>query len=188
MKQTLVFQAFFATQFALKRVGKPTETPDYKQAYLPYDEMPTAYELENARRKFFTAYHGRCEHRKLVDVKNVPQNMYTFGKEGMSLPIAIFKNQPDPVIGPEWTYPGIYENKIVAQQWYMEELFDREKHQTFESPWQQRVLDNQVKKRNAKVAWRMAMLNLKAVDIFQTERGASKRPSAEIGKETKTKR
>lgn len=170
-----------------KRSGKPTELPDYKQVYLPYDEEPSAIELENARKKFTVAYHGRCENRKLVEVKNVPRNVFTYGKEGMSVPISILKEQPDPVIGPEWTYPGIYENKIVTQPWHLEELFEREKNQTFESPWQKQVLNNQVKKRMAKVAWRMSMLNLKSVDVFQKERGATKRFGSEGGKEKGSK-
>lgn len=178
MKNSTRLKYIALTRCALKRSGKPTETPDYKQVYLPYDAEPTKFELDSARRKFSTAYYGRCENRKLVEVKNVPQNMYTYGKEGMSVPISIFKEQADPVIGPEWTYPGIYENKIVAQQWYLDELFQREKDNSFESPWQRQVLDNQVKKRMAKVAWRMSMLNLKSVDLFQKERGASKRQGA----------
>nr|CCM13066.1 hypothetical protein, conserved [Leishmania guyanensis] len=166
------------TTALLKRSGKPGDLPDYKQAYLPYDIVPTKMELDRERRKFMHAYSGRMEHRKMVEVKDVPQNMYTYGKEGMSIPISIFKDQTDPVIGPEWTYPGIFENKIVSQHWYMEELFDREKSNTFESPWQRQVLDNQVKRRLGKVAWRMSMLNIKTIDIFHKERGPSKRPGA----------
>lgn len=187
MKHCLLLQKFSCTLALRKRSGKPLELPDYKQAYFPYDEEPSRTELESARKKFSVAYHGRCEHKKLVEVKNVPQNMFTYGKEGMSIPISILKDQPDPVIGPEWTYPGIYENKIVAQPWYMEELFDREKKQQFESPWQKQILNNQVKKRMTKVAWRMSMLNLKAVDVFQKERGSSKRFGAENSKEKSTK-
>ncbi|KAG5510869.1 hypothetical protein JKF63_06370 [Porcisia hertigi] len=170
----------------LKRSGKPGDLPAYKQAYLPYDVAPTKMELDRERRKFMHAYSGRMEHRKMIEVKDVPQNMYTYGKEGMSIPISIFKDQADPVIGPEWTYPGIYENKIVAQQWYMEELFNREKSNTFESPWQRQVLDNQVKRRLGKVAWRMSMLNIKTMDIFHKERGASKRPGAADAKAAAT--
>lgn len=187
MKNNSVLRQFVCCRTLRKRSGKPLELPDYKQVYLPYDEEPSAAELDNARKKFSVAYHGRCENRKLVEVKNVPRNMFTYGKEGMSVPISIFKEQADPVIGPEWTYPGIYENKIVSQPWYLEELFDREKNNTFESPWQKQVLDNQVKKRMAKVAWRMSMLNLKSVDVFQKERGASKRYGADAGKEKTSK-
>lgn len=177
-KCTLMQQALAVTPLLFKRSGKPSDFPDYKQVYLPYDTVPTKMELDRERRRFLHAYTGRMEHRKMVEVKDVPQNMYTYGKEGMSIPISIFKEQADPVIGPEWTYPGIYENKIVAQHWYMEELFDREKTSSFESPWQKQVLDNQVKRRLSKVAWRMSMLNIKTIDIFHKERGASKRPGA----------
>eukprot|EP00796_Vickermania_ingenoplastis_P002585 gene2585-1604_t len=185
MQRTLSLQQLRGpTLVLLKRGGKPTDTPDYKQVYLPYDVEPTAAEQESARRKLSVAYHGRCEHKKLVEVKTVPNNVYTYGKEGMSIPISIFKDQADPVIGPEWTYPGIYENKIVSQHWYTQELFDREKRGTFESPWQQQVLDNQVKRRLSRVARRMALLNLKAIDLFQKERGGPRRPGQETpGKE-----
>lgn len=178
---------FSASLIALKRGGKPTETPDYKQVYLPYDVEPTKAELEAARRKFSTAYYARREHRKSVEVRDVPKNMYTYGKEGMSLPIAIFKDQSDPVIGPEWTYPGIYENKIAARQWYLDELFEKEEKGGFDSPFQKQILDNQVKKRMSRVAWRMSMLNLRTVDVFRRERGASKRMGVEVGKEKSAK-
>lgn len=172
-------QTLSRTVILYKRSGKPGDLPAYKQVYLPYDVPPTKMELDRERRKFMHAYSGRQEHRRLVEVKDVPENMYTYGKEGMSIPISIFKEQADPVIGPEWTYPGIFENKIVAQQWHMEELFDREKKNSFESPWQRQVLDNQVKSRLGRVAWRMSMLNIKTVDLFHKERGASKRPGAQ---------
>lgn len=173
--------AFICTAVWRKRSGKPSDLPEYKQAYLPYDTAPTRLELDRERKRFTHAFTGRQEHKKMVEVKDVPQNVYTYGKEGMSIPISIFKDQPDPVIGPEWTYPGIYENKIVAQHWYLEELFDREANNSFESPWQKQVLDNQVKRRMGKVMWRMSMLNLKTIDLFQKERGASKRATAAAG-------
>lgn len=166
------------TAVRLKRSGKPGDYPDYKQVYLPYDTAPTKLELDRERRKFTHAYVGRLEHKRLVEVKDVPQNVYTYGKEGMSVPISIFKEQNDPVIGPEWTYPGIYENKVVAQHWYTQELFDREREGSFESPWLRQVLDNQVKRHLSRVAWRMSMQNIKQTDIFHKERGASKRPGA----------
>lgn len=178
LRRTSTARLLTRTPALHKRSGKPGDLPDYKQVYLPYDTAPTKLELDRERRKFTHAYAGRMEHRKLVEVKEVPQNVYTYGKEGMSVPIAIFKDQTDPVIGPEWTYPGIYENKVVAQHWYLEELFDHEKSGTFESPWQRQVLDNQVKRRLGKVAWRMSMLNVKTIDLFHKERGASKRPGA----------
>ncbi|ORC85147.1 uncharacterized protein TM35_000371200 [Trypanosoma theileri] len=175
MFRTTSFAQFFATFVALKRTGKPSDTPDYKQVYLPYDTAPTQLEMDRERKKLQNAYYGRMEHRKLVEVKEVPLNVFTYGKEGMSLPISIFKEQKDPVIGPEWTYPGIYENKIAAQHWFTEELFNREKNNEFESPWQKQVLDNQIKRRLGKVAFRMKMVNIKAVDLFQKERGSAKR-------------
>ncbi|EPY25639.1 hypothetical protein STCU_01493 [Strigomonas culicis] len=166
---------FRSSGFLLKRSGKPGDLPAYKQVYLPYDTAPTKMELDRERRKFARAYHGRQEHKKMVEIKDVPENMYTYGKEGMSVPISLFKEQADPVIGPEWTYPGIYENKIAAQQWYTEELFDRETKDAFESPWQRQILDNQVKAKLGRVAWRMSMLNIKTVDLFHKERGSSRR-------------
>lgn len=166
------------TAILFKRSGKPGDLPDYKQAYLPYDTAPTKLELAREHRKFTHAHVGRQEHKRLVEVRDVPQNMYTYGKEGMSIPISIFKEQNDPVIGPEWTYPGIYENKVAAQHWYTQELFEREKTNSFESPWLRQVLDNQVKRHLSRVAWRMSMWNVKQVDIFHKERGASKRPGA----------
>ncbi|KAH9599961.1 hypothetical protein LSM04_004953 [Trypanosoma melophagium] len=175
MFRTTSFTQFFATYVALKRTGKPLDTPDYKQEYLPYDTAPTKLEMERERKKLQNAYYGRMEHRKLVEVKEVPLNVFTYGKEGMSVPISIFKEQKDPIISPEWTYPGIYENKIAAQHWFTEELFNREKNNEFESPWQRQVLDNQIKRRLGKVAFRMRMVNIKAVDLFQKERGSAKR-------------
>ncbi|KAG8348320.1 hypothetical protein TRVL_00846 [Trypanosoma vivax] len=176
---------FGVTIVILKRSGKPSETPDYKQVYLPYDEPPTEKELQRERKKFQYAYHGRMEHRKLVEVKEVPLNLYTYGKEGMSIPLAIFKDQQDPIIGPEWTYPGIYENKIAAQHWYTEELFNKEDNNCFDTPWQRQILDNQVKRRMSRVAVRMRRLNLKAVDLFQKDRGPAKRSggTSERGKD-----
>ncbi|CCW64517.1 unnamed protein product [Phytomonas sp. EM1] len=174
------------TRLLRKRSGKPSEFPDYKQVYLPYDTAPTQIELDRERKKFSRAYYGRQEHKRLVEVKNVPPNMFTYGKEGMSIPISIFKDQQDPIIGPEWTYPGIYENKIVAQHWYLSELFEREEKGTFESPWQKQVLDNHVKRNLGKVAWRMSMLKIKTIDIFQKERGSSKRPGAAAGTDGKS--
>ncbi|KEG13342.1 hypothetical protein DQ04_01061100 [Trypanosoma grayi] len=175
MLRITAIKRLFATHVVLKRTGKPSDAQEYKQVYLPYDTAPTKSEMERERKKLQHAYYGRMENRKLVEVKEVPQNVYTYGKEGMSLPIAIFKDQQDPVIGPEWTYPGIYENKIAAQHWYMEELFDKESVNKYDSVWQKQILDNQVKRRMAKVAFRMRQVNMKAVDLFQKERGSAKR-------------
>ncbi|RNC37133.1 hypothetical protein TcCL_NonESM13712 [Trypanosoma cruzi] len=178
MLRTTVIGRLYATLVVMKRSGKPSDTPEYKQVYLPYDTAPTPLELERERKKLQQAYYGRMEHRKLVPVKEVPLNVYTYGKEGMSLPISIFKDQQDPVIGPEWTYPGIYENKLAAQHWYTEELFSKEAQNNFDSPWQKQILENQVKRRMAKVAFRMRQVNMKAVDLFQKERGSAKRGAA----------
>lgn len=180
MKRTLLLQrgVFAATRTALKKIGKSTETPDYKQAYLPYEVAPTAAELESARKRFSHAYYGQEEFRKLHEVKDVPANMYTYGKEGMSIPIAIFKDQQDPVIGPEWTYPSIYENKIACRYYTMHQLFEQEKKGTFDSPWLQDVLDERVEQNLQTVQRRMGMLNMKNMNVFHKERGASKKVGA----------
>lgn len=172
---------FSATAVLWKKSGKPDkEGPDYKQAYLPYETAPTKAELDNSRRRFLQAPFGKGEFRKMVDVKDVPLNMYTYGKEGMSVPIGIFKDQVDPVIGPEWTYPGIYENKIACQINFTDELFEMERTNTFKSPWQQQKLDNHVAAATRKVGSRMALLNMKHMDVFQKERsgGVKATPTA----------
>ena len=108
---------FRGTIITLKKIGKPMDLPPYKQVRLPYKEPPTEAEIQRERKKFMAKFPGPSSKSKsnYYEVPTVPDNMYTYGKEGMSLPIAIFKDQPDPVISAEHTYPGIYENKIACQ-------------------------------------------------------------------------
>ena len=119
---------FAASGTLLKKSGKPTDVKEYKQVYLPYEgEAPSKADLERERRKFMHCPALFTDGtRRMMPVVTVPDNMYTFGKEGMSIPIAIFKDQQDPVIAPEWTYPGIYENKIAGQVNLFSELADLE--------------------------------------------------------------
>lgn len=108
-----------------KKSGKPLETPPApKQVYLPYDTPPTKQELEAARRKFSRLQARVNGKTQVLPVFDVPENMYTYGKEGMSLPIAIMKDEPDPVIGPEHTYPLIYENKVALRDMDIDEIMD----------------------------------------------------------------
>lgn len=101
--------------------------------------------------------------------------MYTYGKEGMSIPIAIFKDQKDPVIGPEWTYPGIYENKVAMRDVSLHELFEMEASEKgFDSPWQRKELDNRVRKSLDSVATRMMLANMKMNKVMQKERAGRK--------------
>ena len=110
------------TFFRLKKCGKPGEPLPIKYVYTPWaDEGPSEAKVAAARRKFQQVKFWRAPH-PVMPVKDVPDNMYTYGKEGMSLPIAIFKDQPDPVIGPEWTYPGIYDMKKFCQAKSFEDL------------------------------------------------------------------
>lgn len=92
----------------------------------------------------------------------------------MSIPISIFKDQQDPVIGPEWTYPGIYENKIACQLDYTSELFEMERSNSFKSEWQRNKLDNHVQRSVRRVGMQMAVLNMKQIDVFHKERGGAK--------------
>lgn len=167
----------------LKKSGKPGDTPAYTQAYLPYETAPTKLEVDQQRKKFSHAYYGYNEHRKLVEVKDVPENLYTYGKEGMTVPISIFKDQKDPIIGPEWTYPGIYENKIVLQDRTMQSLFAEEKSGKLSSPWLKDVLESRVQQSLSTIHKRMAKLKMKQMDVFHKERGASKK----VGAPTETK-
>jgi hypothetical protein len=163
---------FSVTGVLLKKSAKPDkDIPEYKQAYLPYEVAPTKAELDNARRRFLQAPFGKGDLRRMVDVKDVPQNMYTYGKEGMSVPIAIFKDQVDPIIGPEWTYPGIYENKISCQHDFTHELFEMERTNSFKSPWQRTKLDNHVRAAVNKVKSRMRIATIRHPDVFHRERG-----------------
>jgi hypothetical protein len=166
---------FRPTAVLLKRSGKSAETPEYKQAYFPYEAKaaPTAAELDRERRRFSQCYFGKESGRKLVEVRDVPQNMYTYGKEGMTVPIAIFKDQTDPIIGAEHTYPGIYENKIACQHMYTYELFEMERANNFNSPLQRQVLHNQINKRIRRMTSRIGMMTLKESIPMTKDRGAS---------------
>ena len=170
--------AFCATRTLLKKSGKPGDTPAYTQAYLPYETAPTKLELDQQRKKFSQAYFGYNEHRKLVEVKDVPDNMYTYGKEGMTVPISIFKEQKDPTIGPEWTYPGIYENKIVLKDRTLQSLFEEEQSGQLSSPWLKDVLEARVQQSLSTLHKRMARVTMKQMDVFHKERGASKKVGA----------
>jgi hypothetical protein len=175
MRRSDVVRFLRATTTCLKRSGKPTETPEYKQAYLPYETSaaPTKSELERERRRFSQCYFGKESARKLVEVKDVPPNMFTFGKEGMTVPIAIFKDQQDPIIGPEWTYPGIYENKIACTHLFTYELFDMEREGKFESPLQKHILNNHINKRIRRTTSRFGMMKLRESIPMTKDRGAS---------------
>ena len=156
-----------------KKGGKPADAaPEYKQAYLPYEVAPTAAELEKERARFSSVYFGRQANRKAYPVANVPKNMYTYGKEGMTLPIAIFKNQPDPVIGPEWTYPGIYENKIAARHYYMDELAEMEEKGEFPSPWLKGVLNGGVNRQLTLIKAKMALMKIRELQPLGREKVA----------------
>lgn len=164
-----------------KKIGKPSDAQvaaDYKQAYLPYEVAPTAAELEKERARFSSVHYGRQANRKSYPVANVPKNMFTYGKEGMTLPIAIFKNQPDPVIGPEWTYPGIYENKIACRHYYLDELVDMEEKGELPSPWLKNVLDNSVKSQLSSIKSRMALMKIRELQPLGREKTAQAKGKA----------
>jgi hypothetical protein len=167
------------TLLKAKKVGKPADAaPEYKQAYLPYEVAPTAAELEKERARFSSVYYGRQSNRKSYPVANVPKNMYTYGKEGMTLPIAIFKNQPDPVIAPEWTYPGIYENKIAARHYYMEELSEMAEKDNFPSPWLRNVLNGNVNSKLRSIKSRMALMKIRELQPLAREKTAQAKGKA----------
>ena len=107
----------------LKKAGKPGDPQPVKYAYTPWadGEGPTPAKIAATRGRFQNLKYWRTP-QSVIQVRDVPENMYTYGKEGMSLPIAIFKDQPDPVIGPEWTYPGIYDMKKFCQHKSFEDL------------------------------------------------------------------
>lgn len=162
---------FSATAPCLKKSGKPLDTPDYKQVYLPYEVAPTAAEIERHRKAFSQAPHFITG--KKIPVRDVPANMYTFGKEGMSIPIAIFKDQPDPVIGPEWTYPGIYENKIVARPRTLEMMAEMEMTGKWPSPWVKGQLTMKVNHLIGSAKGTMKVLSWTEKNRFMRERGVS---------------
>jgi hypothetical protein len=131
-----------ATGALLKKSGKPLDIHSYKQVYLPYDEPPTEAELDRERKRFAKARGPYRFKEVYYEVVDIPENMYTYGKEGMSVPISIFKDQPDPVVAAEHTYPGIYENKIALRHLETEELIDLKRRGAFETPIQEGILFN----------------------------------------------
>ena len=158
-----------------KKSGKPMDVFEHKQVYLPYEasQAPTPAELERERRRFATARTTRVPHKTVAEVRDIPVNMYTYGKEGSSLPIAIFKDQPDPVIGPEWTYPGIYENKIACRPWTMHQLFEFQRTNTWPSYLMPQMLQGRVQRRVAGISSRMGLLRMSEMARVAKERGAT---------------
>ena len=144
-----------ATPLLLKKVGKPLETPDYKQAYLPYEKAPSEREIAAASRQFSTCPDWSTGYTKRVPVQDMPKNMYTYGKEGHTVPISIFKDQDDPVIGPEHTYPGIYELKISLKHNSLGELFEMNDNNSFESPFQKERLHDMLDEKEYVVEQKM---------------------------------
>jgi hypothetical protein len=163
--------AFGATSVLLKKSGKPLETPPYKQVYLPYDDPPTAAELERERRKFAKVKGNTAQTRdQTFDVVDKPENFYTYGKEGMSIPISIWKDQPDPVIAAEHTYPGIYENKVALKLRSETELIAMRENNSWDSPWQEDMLRSNIDEKLRKVRWRMMFLKDREENVFLKER------------------
>ena len=144
----------------LKKSGKPLEMPDYKQAYLPYEKAPTDREIQAANAAFQNCPDWQSGYTKKLRVLEVPQNLYTYGKEGMTVPISIFKDQDDPVIGPEHTYPGIYELKIALRHHTLGEYMDMAENETFQSPMQKEamydMLDEKERIVDARMRWMSA--------------------------------
>lgn len=172
---------FAATDPLWKRSGKPTEVGEYKQVYDPSATPATNEEIQRERRRFSTQPHFRGG--KPLDVKDVPDNMFRYGKEGMSVPIAIFKDQPDPVIAAEHTYPGIFENKIAARVVDLSELCRKFDEDKLDSPWQRDAIDSKVKKGVGTMAQRMRKMRwrqtLRERGDPPTRKGAT--PSAGTG-------
>lgn len=141
----VVYRSFSTSAVLRKRSGKPDNVLPYTQPYLPYETAPTKQELERERRRFAKQPGNTADTcKQTFDVKEVPENMFTYGKEGMTIPISIFKDQQDPVIAPEWTYPGIFENKVVMKLTETSELFEMDRTNTFKSPWQKMILEERV--------------------------------------------
>jgi hypothetical protein len=154
-KSKSTFALFTPTISLLKKSGKPLETPDYKQAYLPYEKVPSEREIEAARNQFSTCPDWRTGYTKRIRVLDVPKNLYTYGKEGSSVPISIFKDQEDPIIGPEHTYPGIYELKISLRHNTLAELFEMNDTDSFKSPWQKERLHQELEEKEDLVQKKM---------------------------------
>ena len=139
-RSSINFNLIRSTPILLKKIGKPLETPDFKQSYLPYEKAPSEREIAAAQRQFSTCPDWTTGYTKRIPVLDMPKNMYTHGKEGQTVPISIFKDQDDPVIGPEHTYPGIYELKISLKHNTLGELFEMNDNDSFESPFQKERL------------------------------------------------
>jgi hypothetical protein len=185
--RTSLSRSMRATPLCWKKAGKPLETPPaHKQVYLPYETAPTKSELDRERRRFATC-PSALQSGKVLPVADVPENMYTYGKEGMALSISIFKDQTDPVIGPEHTYPGIYENKIACRVSKLEDLFEAERTSSFESPWQEQKLANRVGAAMGSTRARMAVLTQKQHFRFSDDKTASKAPGKKGGTAAPTK-
>ncbi len=141
---------------------------------MPYDVAPTKAELEAARRKFMRVPVTNKLTGKTIpyQVKDVPENMYTYGKEGMQIPIAIFKDEQDPIIGPEHTYPGIYENKILLKSMSVGDLIDAMETNEFDSPLRRQQLMTRVNSISGGMAFRMANLKARMESKWAADRGA----------------
>ena len=173
----------------LKKSGKPTELPEYKYVYAPWEgDGPSQEQIERARRKFQTAASWKPPYKPMT-VPHVPDNMYTFGKEGMTVPIAIFKGQEDPVIGPEWTYPGIYDIKKYAAATTTEQLImkDRELRSQGESLpyWQRRSLRVRTNNINFMAGVKIRRVRYGAWRPFQRVKGKKTKSRAETAAQKK---
>jgi hypothetical protein len=160
---------FTVSPVLLKKIGKPLETPDYKQAYLPYEVAPTPAEIERERRNFSSYPSSASNYERSVRVVDVPANLYTYGKEGMSVPIAIFKDQVDPVIGPEHTYPGIFENKVALRHAGVQEMLNMEAAGTL-SPFQRDLLEERLDFQDRLQRLRMGVLKMRYHNRYAKDR------------------
>ena len=151
-----------ASPLLLKKSGKPADNmPASKQVYLPYDIAPSKAELDAARRKFSRVSVVKPDGTTVVyPVRDVPENMFTYGKEGSSVAIAIFKDEQDPVIGPEHTYPGIYENKVLLRTLTVAELQDGVDSGNLDSPLRRGQLAVRVNTASARMATYMSRMRL----------------------------
>lgn len=175
-------RCFGATGVTLKRSGKPETVGSYTQAYLPYETAPTKPELERERRRFAKASGNTWSTRNnSYDVKEVPENMYTYGKEGMTIPISIFKDQPDPTIGPECTYPGIYENKVAMKVREPAELFEMDRTNSYESPLQRLILEKHVDFSIDQHRYRMLRMSQRDHHKYMDERKAGPTKGGKAG-------
>jgi hypothetical protein len=161
LRRSVASRAFCRTAVALKKSGKPDDkAPAPKQAYLPYDVAPSKGEMEAARRKFMkVTYRYPSGATSTLPVKDVPENLFTYGKEGVALPISIFKGEDDPVIGPEHTYPGIFENKVLLKAMSVSDLQRGVEEGTLDSPLRRQQLQTRINAASGRMA--IAMANFK---------------------------